>query len=166
MQTAVVLSSIEDTLREQKTKNTPTAYFAALLALLRQLTASAQADPNNDLVVSTVYLLDLVTSHVPPALLRAQFSKIVTVLTPILSHEEITPPLIRSSLGCLESLLLAQDTSAWQLSQAQGGPRQAVGTLLTLAVDSRPKVRRRASEALTNILQHPPPGPALDHPAG
>lgn len=165
MQTAVVLSSIEDTLGEQNTKNTPTAYFAALLALLRQFTADAQAEPNNDLVISTVYLLDLITSHVPPALLRAQFSKIVAVLTPILSHADISPPLIRSSVGCLESLLLAQDTSAWQLSQAQGGPRQAFGILLTLAVDGRPKVRRRASEALTNILQHPPPGPALDHPA-
>ena len=165
MQTAVVLSSIEDTLREQKTKNTPTAYFAALLALLRQFTTGAQLDPNNDLVISTVYLLDLVTSHVPPALLRAQFSKILAVLSPILSHAEISPPLIRSSVGCLESLLLAQDNAAWQLTQAQGGPRQAVGTLLTLAVDGRPKVRRRASEALTNILQHRPPGPALDHPA-
>jgi ribosomal RNA-processing protein 12 len=87
------------------------------------------------------------------------------VLTPILLQTEILAPLIRSSVGCLESLLLVQDSAAWSLSQAQGGPRQAVGILLTLAVDGRPKVRRRASEALTNILQHPPPGPALDHPA-
>jgi ribosomal RNA-processing protein 12 len=71
---------------------------------------------------------------------------------------------VRSSIGCLESLLLAQDAAAWALPQSQVGPRKAVLGLLTLAADARPKVRKRSQEALTEILQHRPQLPASDHP--
>ena len=59
-QTAIVLSSIEETLGEQNTKFTPTAYFAALLALLRQSVSSTSGENVSELAVSTVYLLDIV----------------------------------------------------------------------------------------------------------
>ena len=72
---------------------------------------------------------------------------------------------MRSALGCLESVLLAQDSAGWALPQSQTSPRQALPAILGLAVDQRPKVRKRAQEALTNILKNPPAGPALDHPA-
>ena len=60
--------------------------------------------------------------------------------------------------------MVAQDSQAWALPQSQSSPRGAVGGLLALAVDHRPKVRRRAQDALSNILKHPPPSPSLDHP--
>ena len=128
---------------------------------------SKQNDTNapSETTTSTVYLLDLVTSHVPPALLRSQFTSILTSLAPHITHPESDAPLVRSAIGCLESLLRAQDAAAWSLPQTQVGPRQAILFLLTLAVNSRPKVRRRAQDALTYILQNPPPGPSLDHPA-
>ena len=119
----------------------------------------------SETTTSTVYLLDLVTSHVPPALLRSQFSSIITSLAPQITHPESDAPLVRSAIGCLESLLRAQDATAWSLPQTSVGPRQAILLLLALAVDARPKVRRRAQDALTYTLQNPPPGPALDHPA-
>lgn len=37
--------------------------------------------------------------------------------------------------------------------------------LLQISVDHRPKVRKRAQEALAKVLANPPPSPALDHPA-
>lgn len=37
--------------------------------------------------------------------------------------------------------------------------------LLAIAVDHRPKVRRRAQEAISKVLKHSPPSPSLDHPA-
>ena len=40
---AIILGSIEETLREQKTKFTATAYFAALLALLKQSAVSGDS---------------------------------------------------------------------------------------------------------------------------
>lgn len=163
--TAVVLSSIEDTLRTANEKFTPTAYFAALLALLKQVVQPQDLYASGDIVASTLYLLDLVTSHVPATLLRTQFTSIVTLLAPYLSTEESNAALLKSAIGCLESILLAQDGPAWNLSASQSSPRQALNALLALTIDARPKIRKRAQEAVKVVLQNPPPGPSLDHPA-
>ncbi|KAI1613439.1 NUC173 domain-containing protein [Exophiala viscosa] len=164
--TAVVLSSIEETLSEQKTKFTATAYFAALLALLKQSTATgSQPNSENEILSSTIYLLDLVTSYVSASLLRTQFNTILSLLAPYLSPSTKNASLLRSAIGCLESLLVAQDSAAWNLPQSQTSPRQAILVLLTLAIASRPKIRKRAQDALTSILKNPPPGPAIDHQA-
>ena len=163
-QTAVVLSAVEDTLKEQKHGATPTAYFAALLALLGQSVSASNGIVNKELATSVVYLLDIVAPHVPAPLLRSKFSPILTSLAPVLTHSDIEAPLIRPSIGCLESLLVAQDNAAWALPQTQIGPRRAIAGLLVLAVDHRPKVRKRAQDAITHVLQNAPPSPSLDHP--
>ena len=155
MQTASVLEGIEATFKENGTADSPTAYLAALLSLLDKKT----------LVQPVVYLLDIVTPFAPEALLRAKFTQILTLLAPVLSQPDADAPLLKPSIGCLESLLLAQDAAAWEMSAAQIGPRRAVSGLLTIALDPRPKVRKRAQDALKKILQHPPPSPSLDHPA-
>ncbi|KAI8934959.1 hypothetical protein NX059_008625 [Plenodomus lindquistii] len=163
-QTHVLLSAIEDTLRQQKSVVTPTTYFAALLSLLpRQI--SAQGIANKDTATSAIYLLDLVTPHVPAPILRSKFTEILTSLAPALTHSEADAPLLRSSIGCLESLLVVQDARAWELPQTEISPRRAVAGLLQISVDHRPKVRKRAQEALAKVLANPPPSPALDHPA-
>lgn len=162
-QTSVILQAVEATLREQNSEPTPTAYFAALLALLGQTPSDGQA--KKDLTTSIVYLLDIITPYAPQPLLRARFTQILQLLAPVISQPEADAPLLRPSLGCLESLLLAQDSSSWELSVTQMGPRSAVSGLLNLSLDPRPKVRKRAQEALKNVLKNPPPTPALDHPA-
>ncbi|KAF2210958.1 hypothetical protein CERZMDRAFT_44286 [Cercospora zeae-maydis SCOH1-5] len=163
-QTSVVLNAIEDTLRTQKSEPTPTAYFAALLSLLGQYISSDKGIVNKEVATAVVYLLDLITSHVPAPLLRSKFPQILTSLAPALTHVDAEAPLLRASIGCLESLLIAQDSQAWSLPQSSTSPRGAVGGLLGLAMDHRPKVRKRAQEALSNVLKHPPPSPSLDHP--
>lgn len=163
-QTAIVLSAVEDTLKDQKYGSTPTAYFAALLALLSQSVSPANGIVNKELATSVVYLLDLVAPHVPAPLLRSKFSQILTSLVPVLTHHDIEAPLIRSSIGCLESLLVAQDNTAWALPQSQIGPRRAIAGLLVLASDHRPKVRKRAQDAITHVLKNAPPSPSLEHP--
>lgn len=164
-QTSVVLSAVEDTLRDQKYGSTPTAYFAALLALLSQSVSPANGIVNKELATSVVYLLDVVAPYVPTPLLRSKFPQILTSIAPVLTHNDIEAPLIRSSVGCLESLLVAQDNASWGLPQTQVSPRRAVAGLLVLALDHRPKVRKRAQEAVTHVLKNPPPSPSLDHPA-
>ena len=159
----MVLSAIEDTLKDQNHGFTPTAYFAALLALLNSV-MSSKAILSKDLATSVVYLLDVVTPFVPHALLRAKFSQILTSLRPALTHQDVEAPLLKSSIGCLESLLVAQDSGAWALSHSMVGPRSAMAGLLGFAVDLRPKVRKRALEALIKVLKNPPPSPSLDHP--
>ncbi|KAL8803877.1 MAG: hypothetical protein Q9182_002933 [Xanthomendoza sp. 2 TL-2023] len=163
-ETAIILSAVEDTLREQKHNQTPTAYFAALLALLGQAVTLSNGTVNKDLASSVIYLLDLVIAHVPPAILRSKFSQILTTIAPTLTSQDANAPLVRSSIGCLQSLLVAQDTPAWALPQTQVSPRRAIAGLLTLASDQRPKVRKRAQDAIAHVLRHPPPTPSLDHP--
>ncbi|KAI9848250.1 MAG: hypothetical protein M1838_000606 [Thelocarpon superellum] len=164
-QTAIVLSAVEDTLRDQKTEFTPTAYFAAILALLSQSISSTTGLVNKELATSVVYLLDLVTPFTPQPLLRAKFSQILVHLAPALTLREAEAPLLRSAIGCLEALLVAQDGPAWAVPASDVGPRRAVSGLLTLAVDHRPKVRKRAQDALVTVLNRPPPSPSVDHPA-
>ena len=166
MKTAVVLSSIEGALKDEGHNDfTPTAYFAALLALLNKAISQTAGVNNKELATSVVYLLDTVTPYVPTALLRSKFTQILTSLAPALTQQDIEAPLLRSSMGCLETLLIAQDSQSWNLPQTQVGPRGAVAGILSLAVNHRPKVRKRAQEALTKVLKNPPPSPSLDHPA-
>ncbi|KAI2632028.1 NUC173-domain-containing protein [Hypoxylon sp. NC1633] len=162
-QTQVILKAVEETLQEQSTQPTPTGYFAALLALLNQSLASGQV--NKELTPSVVYLLDVVTPFAPQPLLRSKFTQILTLLAPVLLLEDAEAPLIRTSIGCLESLLLAQDSAAWKLPASEISPRRAVAGLLNLALDHRPKVRKRAQDALRKVLKNPPPSPSVDHPA-
>ncbi|KAK8198670.1 pre-rRNA processing protein [Zalaria obscura] len=164
-QTAVILNAVDDTLKTQKAEPTPTAYFAALLALIGQYISSEKGIANKELAYAVVYLLDLVTSHVPAPLLRSKFPQILGGLAPALTHQEAEAPLLRASIGCLESLLVAQDAQAWALPASQLSPRRAVAGLLGLAVDPRPKVRKRALDAITTVLKNPPPSPSVDHPA-
>ncbi|KAJ6011899.1 hypothetical protein N7522_002254 [Penicillium canescens] len=162
--TAVVLSAVEDTLRDQKADFSPTAYFAALIALLSQSLTASQGIVNKELATSVVYLLDVITVYVPAPILCSKFSQILESLAPALSLPEVEAPLLRPSIGCLESLLIAQDAAAWNLPHTQVGPRRAMAGLLSLSVDHRPKVRKRAQEALVKVLKAPPPSPSLDHP--
>lgn len=161
----MVLSAVEDTLRDQKADFSPTAYFAALLALLSQSFSPTEGIINKDLATSVVYLLDITSPYVPEPLLRSKFSQILSSLAPALSLPDVEAPLLRPSIGCLESLLIAQDGAAWNLPHTQVGPRRAIAGLLSLSVDHRPKVRKRAQEALVKVLKHPPPSPSIDHPA-
>lgn len=162
-QTAIILKAVETTLEEQNEETTPTAYFAALLALLGQ--SSGQDASKKSLETPIIYLLDLVTPYTPHGILRAKFTQILSALAPILVQQDADAPLLRPCIGCLESLLLAQNAAAWELPATQITPRRAVVGLLSLSVDPRPKVRKRALEALRKVLDTPPPGPTLDHPA-
>ncbi|KMU91678.1 ribosomal RNA-processing protein 12 [Coccidioides immitis H538.4] len=163
--TAIVLSAVEDTLREQNADFTATAFFAALLGLLGQSVSSTQGTVDKEPITSIVYLLDITSPFVPTPLLRAKFSQILGSLVLVLTAPDAEAPLLRSSIGCLQSLLVAQDAASWALPQSQIGPRRAMAGLLALAVDHRPKVRKRAQDALIHVLKHPPPSPSLDHPA-
>ena len=164
-QTVVVLQAVESTIKEQNASATPTGYFAALLSLLQQANDNGNGGINTELATPVVYLLDVVTPFAPQPLLRSKFTQILTLLAPILLMQDAEPILLRTSIGCLESLLLAQDLTSWEMSVTQIGPRRAVAGLLNLSLDPRPKVRKRAQDALKKVLQNPPPSPSVDHPA-
>ncbi|OLL26035.1 Ribosomal RNA-processing protein 12 [Neolecta irregularis DAH-3] len=158
-QLAIVLHAIEDVLREQNTECSPTAYFGALLSLLHD-SCSQNRIANQDLASAILYLLDLIAPSTPSSVCRVNFERILQILVPALADSEAHAPFLRSSIGVLEILLKNQDGPSWTCGLAL----QAMRALLGICLDPRPKVRKRAQEAVGRILSCPPP-PSLDHPA-
>jgi ribosomal RNA-processing protein 12 len=163
-QTIIVLDSVETILQNQKNSEpSSTDYFAVLSSLLSETFTNDKV--NAETVASVVCLLNIVAPFAPQPLLRARFTQILKLLAPGLFQDEADTLLLRHSIGCLETLLLAQDLAAWDMSVAQIGPRRAVARLISLSMHQNPKVRRKAQEAMKTVLRNPPPSPSSDHPA-
>ncbi|RCK65716.1 Ribosomal RNA-processing protein 12 [Candida viswanathii] len=160
---AIILSAVEENMEEQHNEKTPVAYFVSFLSLLDQC-INNDTIVDNTLATTTAYFLDLVFPYTPKPLLRAQFTQILAKLAQPLTLESAEAPLVRSTVGALESLLLAQEAGAWN-SKGAVSPRRAFLALLETSFDQRPKVRRRAQEAVSTILASPPPSPVAGHVA-
>lgn len=158
---ALVLSAVEENLEEQKKDKSPVAYFVSFLSLLDQSIKDEQII-NHDMITAAAYFLDLILPFTPKGLLKMRFGDILTNLAPPLMNPDSDAPLIRSIIGALESLLLAQDHQQWQ-SSASISPNRALVGLLELSTDARPKVRRRAQEAIRTVLSNPPASPSPIH---
>lgn len=158
---ALILSAVEENIEEQRNEKTPVAYFVSFLALLEQ---SVSEDSILDVKVAAAaaYFLDLVLPFTPAPLLKQKFGQILTRLAPVLTSPDAEPALVRSSVGSLESLLLAQDNQQWS-SSSNVSPKRALVGMLELSFDPRPKVRKRAQEAVHKILSNPPPSPSPVH---
>ncbi|KAI8323111.1 NUC173-domain-containing protein, partial [Martensiomyces pterosporus] len=155
-QHAATLLAVEETLKEQNAPAEPASYFAVLLTLLEQ-----QADTGaKGLSGAIIYLLSIVLPHVSHNTLRAKFTTMMAVLSQSLDLGSADVALLRAVIACLEAVLIAQDAGSWEQPISQGSLR----SLLTLATDSKPKIRKRAQEAVAKLLAHPPP-PSVVHPA-
>lgn len=160
---ALILSAVEENIAEQNNDKSPVAYFVSFLSLLELSVVEDQiADAN--VTTAAAYFLDLVVPATPEALLKQKFAPILGKLAPVLTNEEAGAPLLRSAVGALEGLLLAQDHHLW-LSSGNVSPKRALVGLLELAFDPRPKVRKRAQEAVQKILANPPASPSATHVA-
>lgn len=149
---AVVLQTIEENLKEQKQSTTPITYFVSFLTLLDQCCENDEIK-DLDLATCALYFLDLISPYTPSKLLKSKFSDILVRVAPALTNDSADAPLVRSSIGFLESLLKAQDLKSWtNSSNYKISPKRALSALLDLSLDPRPKVRKRAQEAVLNIL--------------
>ena len=160
---AIILSAVEENIEEQKNEKTPVAYFVSFLSLLDQ-SVKGDSIVDSGLATTTAYFLDIIFPFTPKPLLKAKFGEILTKLAPPLTNPESDAPLVRSTIGALESLLLAQDHQQW-VSSGNISPKRALIGLLELSFDPRPKVRRRAQESVHKILMNPPPSPSPIHVA-
>lgn len=163
-QLAVVLQTIEENLKEQNQNTTPITYFVSFLTLLDQC---CENDEIKDLNLATcaLYFLDLIAPYTPSKLLKSKFSDILVRIAPALTNEKADAPLVKSSIGFLESLLLVQDSKSWNnSSNYKISPKRALSALLDLSLDPRPKVRKRAQEAILNIFKKNPNGSTKEHP--
>lgn len=166
---AVVLQTIEESLKEQGQNTTPITYFVSFLTLLDQCCVDDEIK-DLDLATCALYFLDLIAPYAPAKLLKSKFSDILVRIAPALTNGSSDAPLVRSSIGFLESLLLAQDLKSWNNpGNYKVSPKRALSALLDLSLDPRPKVRKRAQEAILKILEEIPAaktkGKQNEHPA-
>ncbi|KAI9105642.1 armadillo-type protein [Phlyctochytrium arcticum] len=170
-QPALILTAIEETIKEQGEELVPMAYFGALLTILEsqrpvmatlagEMEESGKEETRGTLAAVT-YLLGIVFPEVPGAILKLKFDDIAQLLGATLEACHSDQPVTRAVLACLEYLLLAQDNSRWTNDMVC---KKLFHALLVMSVDGRPKVRRRAHDAVKRILTRPPP-PTTHHPA-
>lgn len=160
---ALILAAVEENIDEQNNVRSPVTYVVSFLSLLDQcITDDSITDA--DLAASTAYFLDLVFPFTPRPLLRSKFPQILTKLATPLTHADSDAPLVRSTIGAVETLLLAQDHQQWT-TKGNVSPKRALIGLMELSFDPRPKVRKRAQEAIHTVLSHPPASPSPVHVA-
>ncbi|KAJ3195578.1 hypothetical protein HK101_011721 [Irineochytrium annulatum] len=166
--TAMLLAAVEDTIKDQKEQLSPLAYFGALMTFLEQ--AQLAGGDQEEVVTAVTHLLSLVFVRIPSNILRFKFSAIASTLSSTLQSYQTAGAIIRDAISCIESLLAAQDHASW-LAAFTSGPvgkaselRSLFVVLMIFAIDERPKVRRRAHDALKRLLSRPPP-PSAHHPA-
>ncbi|KAH3672848.1 hypothetical protein WICMUC_004070 [Wickerhamomyces mucosus] len=165
---ALILSAVEENISDQSNGSSisPIAYLVSFLSLLDQSIDTKTDDIlDQSLATSSSYFLDLTLPFVPKTLLKSKFPEILSKLASIITNSNAEAPLIKSAIGSLETLLIAQDINSWNNTSLNINPRRGFGGLLEFSLDPRPKVRKRAQEAIHKILANPPPGPAIEHVA-
>ncbi|GAA6022497.1 hypothetical protein JCM10207_008533 [Rhodosporidiobolus poonsookiae] len=161
-----LLAAVESTLASQSTAGQipPQAYWVALLSTLDQLVQDPQsATANSDkrqLLEADLYLLAVLAPHLDKHTLRAK-PDVLHTLAPLLQSFSSHAPALKSLIALAQALLCA--ASSQQLEKDLAGCRSVYAVVLSLCADARPKVRRRAQEAVQAVLAAPPP-PATVHP--
>ncbi|GAA5902774.1 hypothetical protein JCM6882_004062 [Rhodosporidiobolus microsporus] len=163
---AQLLQAVESTLAGQSSTQAiaPQAYFVAFLSTLDQLAQDPQAaTPNSDkrqLLEADLYLLAVLAPHLDKQTLRTKLDVLPT-LSPLLQSFATHAPALKSLVALAQAFLCA--ANAHQLEKDLAGCRSVFAVVLSLCADARPKVRRRAQEAVQAVLASPPP-PATVHP--
>lgn len=157
-------ATLKKSLADDEETLPPAAYLVALLSTLSQLTTTPGASKNGEkreLLEATLYLLSLLTPHLDAALLRSKIQLLAT-LNPLFPSFATHAPATKSLVVVSQYLLASLSSS--QLDKDKEA-RQVFAHVLSLTNDARPKVRRRAQEAITALLSAPPP-PSITHPYG
>ena len=128
---------------------------------------------NHQLAAPVLYLLDVILPSVAPQTLRTYYSRTVPTLVAVLetlserqnTGSEGVAAIIKSTIGALETIILAQDFAAWKSRDEMSVQHVFTGYLVGNGLDPRPKVRKRVLEAIKKALLNPPASPSALHPA-
>lgn len=153
---AIVLSAVEENLHggDKSQSTSPVNYTVAFISLLDQASdPETRTISDLQLATSACYLLDISLKFTPAPLLREKFAELLTKVAPCITDEKAEAPLIRSAIGCLEILLVSQNSQSWGNTQDLNiTPRRGLNGLLELSLDPRPKVRKRSQEAVHSVV--------------
>ncbi|KAI9486103.1 MAG: NUC173 domain-containing protein [Benjaminiella poitrasii] len=151
---AQTLVAVEEIIAEKNEQLSPLAYFGAMMTTLQSSQGSAE------LVGALLYLLDEIFPFLPHSVLRSKFNDIMPIIEKVFEKHKEEQPVVRSIIGCLQELLAAQDGPNWSIPTT----KKAYQQLLILSANASPKARKRAQDAVRNVLSRPPPPTAI-HPA-
>ena len=167
---AIILTSVEENIEGYAT-NDPTKNIVQYIIAFMTLLDQAMDQKNHSIIdlqlaTSATYLLDIIFHYTPKSLLRSKFIEVLTKVAPCITDPNSESLLIRSAIGTLEALLLAQDSQAWNnTNNLSVTPKRGLQGLLELSLDPRPKIRKRAQDAVSQILLNPPVAPTAEHVA-
>ncbi|KAG8983502.1 hypothetical protein FRB90_005945, partial [Tulasnella sp. 427] len=161
---AALLHALESTLAQQASQRTPVAYFAALFTTLdgtikRENNLSGSSLTEGAILPATLYLLATVLPSVPTTVLRSHLNALLDTLVPLFPTLLPHPAPLCHLIAIFASISIHLEAAQFSTPRL----RQSFVSILELALDSRQKVRRKAQEALKEILGSPPP-PMLRHP--
>lgn len=176
---AVLLTAIDQTLAGNGNGNPltpvdPSAYLIALISTIEQLVHHPQStvthSDQRELLDASLYLLALLVPHLASSttttpLLRPRAATLTRLLLPLFPafHSTQATPALKSLVTITEAILLALPAPTILRDLPS---RTLYSHLLALAADHRPKLRRRAQEAILAVLSHPPvpSPPGAQHP--
>ncbi|PKK65020.1 NUC173-domain-containing protein [Rhizophagus irregularis] len=176
-QISITLLAIEETIKEQDSPLNATSYFGALLITLEQqlvkkqqllqqqppptttttktttttTTTTTLVEENNNIIGSILYLLNIVLKELPANILKNKYFTILTIFSTSFENIENNNDslILRSIVGCLETLLSVQDDiNVWQQFQT----KKIFQNLLILSIDNRPKPRKKVHDSIKKIL--------------
>lgn len=142
-----VLAAVTEVIREQGGKETETEYFGALMTAMETM-------DSEESITAVLFLLSLIIKRVPAPILKLKFPEVSKVLMGILAtHASCSnAALVKSTLSCQSNLLRVQDAGAWTNSSTLN----CYQGILSFTINSKPKVRKAAQNAVCAILKGSP----------
>ncbi|KAI3635357.1 hypothetical protein MIR68_006923 [Amoeboaphelidium protococcarum] len=163
-----LLLAVEQSLVEAKMQLIPTAYFASMVMLLNDKIASVEEllESDADEINGILYLLSVVTSHVPNPVLQMKYSDVLSVYERVLSifhSQENCNAIIRHCIECMTALLTVQPPTVWSSPDTVKIHQQMMLRLF----DQSPKVRKVAQLCCLKLVRFRGQGilPLKAHPS-
>ncbi|KAI3635362.1 hypothetical protein MIR68_006928 [Amoeboaphelidium protococcarum] len=163
-----LLLAVEQSLVEAKMQLIPTAYFASMVMLLNDKIASVEEllESDADEINGILYLLSVVTSHVPNPVLQMKYSDVLSVYERVLSifhSQENCNAIIRHCIECMTALLTVQPPTVWSSPDTVKIHQQMILRLF----DQSPKVRKVAQLCCLKLVRFRGQGilPLKAHPS-
>ncbi|WBW70729.1 rRNA processing protein Rrp12-like [Schizosaccharomyces osmophilus] len=141
-QPALLLCSIEKYIAQKKLELSPVVYMSALTALIMQ---------SDKLDYSAVYLLSVVLPAVPEKERLTHAKILESHLVPYLKEQDTEAPTIRCILLCIQEFLFA--ILAQDITLHSDSLELSLEVLLEYSIDSRPKIRKCAIQALQGVSE-------------
>eukprot|EP00887_Chlorella_sp_A99_P003957 scaffold11.g3957.t1 len=154
-QVVAILRAVLEVLAVEGLAPSPTALFAALMASLEKPESLA----SNAMLAAMCTLLALVLPRLPTAVLRSKFGQSATALAAVAEAKQEDAAVLRPALGCLAQVLAAAGVADWPAAL------RPLNILLSGCLDHRPKVRKRATGGLVDVLAGLQRSPAALAPA-